>query len=279
MKTALALGTFDGIHIAHRFVLDLPDCYKKTAVTFPKPPKMYFDGKNELLMTFSDKKQALIDMGFDEVVALDFETLRDNSPQQFLDFLLEEYDPAIISCGFNYRFGKNGAGDTALLQEFCNKKGIHLKICDAITKDGVTVSSTLIRKLLKQGEIEKANALMQNPFSFTSEVTHGDKRGRTLGFPTINQKYPEDLVKIKFGVYKTKVLIGERSYVGITNVGMRPTFESEYVISETYIKDFSGDLYGKDVKIVLEKFIREEIRFSSVEELKIQIEKDLSYIK
>ncbi|MBR6564470.1 MAG: riboflavin kinase, partial [Clostridia bacterium] len=108
---------------------------------------------------------------------------------------------------------------------------------------------------------------------------HGDKRGRTLGFPTINQKYPEDLVKIKFGVYKTKVLIGERSYLGITNVGMRPTFESEYVISETYIKDFSGDLYGKDVKIVLEKFIREEIRFSSVEELKIQIEKDLSYIK
>ena len=280
-KTAIALGTFDGVHLGHRAVIEatVSSGFNPVAVVFKFPPKMYFDGKNELLMTFSDKKQALIGMGFDEVVALDFETLRDNSPQQFLDFLLEEYNPAIISCGFNYRFGKNGAGDTALLQEFCNKKGIHLKICDAITKDGVTVSSTLIRKLLKQGEIEKANALMQNPFSFTSKVTHGDKRGRTLGFPTINQKYPEDLVKIKFGVYKTKVLIGERSYVGITNVGMRPTFESEYVISETYIKDFSGDLYGKDVKIVLEKFIREEIRFSSVEELKIQMEKDLNYIK
>jgi riboflavin kinase/FMN adenylyltransferase len=120
---------------------------------------------------------------------------------------------------------------------------------------------------------------MKNPFFFEAEVLQGDKRGRTIGFPTINQKYPEDLVKVKFGVYKTKVIADGKAYDGITNIGLRPTFESEYIISETFIKDFSGDLYGKTVKIVLEEFIRPEVKFGSLEELKQQIEKDINYIK
>jgi riboflavin kinase/FMN adenylyltransferase len=279
MKTALALGTFDGIHLAHRFVLDLPEGYKKMAVTFVKPPKMYIKNKTELLMTFSDKEKSLKEMGFSEIVALDFEEIKDLEPLDFLNYLCDNYNPAVISCGFNYRFGKDGMGDTELLQDFCDKKGICLKICDAIKKDGVVVSSTLIRNLLKQGETAKANALMKNPFFFEAEVLQGDKRGRTIGFPTINQKYPEDLVKVKFGVYKTKVIADGKAYDGITNIGLRPTFESEYIISETFIKDFSGDLYGKTVKIVLEEFIRPEVKFGSLEELKQQIEKDINYIK
>ena len=279
MKTALALGTFDGVHIAHRFVLDLPQGYKKTAVTFIKPPKMYISKKTELLMTFSKKKKTLEGMGFTEVVALDFEEIKDLEPLDFLNFLYENYNPAIISCGFNYRFGKNGAGDTILLQEFCNKKGISLKICNAVKKDDEVISSTLIRNLLKQGEIQKANALLKNPFSFECEVLKGNQRGRTIGFPTINQKYPEDLVLVKFGVYKTNVIVDGKTYTGITNIGFRPTFESEYVISETFIKDFSGDLYGKLVEIVLVEFIRPEVKFNSLDELKKQIEKDINYIK
>jgi riboflavin kinase/FMN adenylyltransferase len=279
MKTALALGTFDGIHLAHRFVLDLPEGYKKTAVTFVKPPKMYIKNKTELLMTFSDKEKSLKEMGFSEIVALDFEEIKDLEPLDFLNYLCDNYNPAVISCGFNYRFGKDGMGDTELLQDFCDKNGICLKICDAIKKDGVVVSSTLIRNLLKQGEISEVNALMKNPFFFEAEVLQGDKRGRTIGFPTINQKYPEDLVKVKFGVYKTKVIADGKAYDGITNIGLRPTFESEYIISETFIKDFSGDLYGKTVKIVLEEFIRPEVKFGSLEELKQQIEKDINYIK
>ena len=279
MKTALALGTFDGVHIAHRFVLDLPQGYKKTAVTFIKPPKMYISKKTELLMTFSKKKKTLEGMGFTEVVALDFEEIKDLEPLDFLNFLYENYNPAIISCGFNYRFGKNGAGDTILLQEFCNKKGISLKICNAVKKDEEVISSTLIRNLLKQGEIQKANALLKNPFSFECEVLKGNQRGRTIGFPTINQKYPEDLVLVKFGVYKTYVIVDGKTYTGITNIGFRPTFESEYVISETFIKDFSGDLYGKLVEIVLVEFIRPEVKFNSLDELKKQIEKDINYIK
>lgn len=279
MKTALALGTFDGIHIAHRFVLDLPDGYKKTAVTFVKPPKMFFRCDTELLMSYEDKKKVFEEMGFDEIVALDFAKVKETEPIDFLEFLYSNYKPSLISCGFNYHFGKNGVGNIALLQDFCDKNGITLKICEAVAVDGVKISSTLIRNMLKQGEVENANALMFAPFSFTSEVIKGDRRGRTMGFPTINQKYPDDLVKIKFGVYKTKVLFDGKVYTGITNIGIRPTFESEYVISETYIEGFSGDLYGKAVKIIVEEFIRPEIKFSSLEELKEQIQKDLSYIK
>ena len=276
MKTAIAFGTFDGVHIAHRKVLDLPDTRKKIAVTFPQPPKMYMMSSRELLMTFEQRCETLKELGFDEIYALDFEKVKNTEPQDFLQGIFEKYNPSIISCGFDYRFGKEAKGDVSLLSEFCQKNGITLKICDAVEYDGDKVSSTMIRNLLKQGEIEKANALLCSPFSFSATVLKGDKRGRTIGFPTINQKYPQELVKIKFGVYKTKVLVDGKEYDGVTDIGLRPTYETDYVISETFIKDFSGDLYGKEVKIIPLKFIREEMKFSSLEELKKQIQKDIT---
>ncbi len=276
MKTAIALGTFDGVHIAHRVVLSVPSGYKKVAVTFAAPPKMEFEKNLELLMPFSKKQDILKDLGFEKIEILDFFEVKDKEPLQFLEFLFEKFKPSVISCGFNYRFGKNGKGDTELLKSFCEQKGIECRICQAVKKDGKIVSSTAIRTLLKNGEIQKANELLGSEFSFTAKVQRGDSRGRTIGFPTINQHYPEDLVKIKFGVYKTKVLFDDKAYDGITNIGIRPTFESEYIISETYIKDFSGDLYEKEVEIIPVEFLREEIKFASLEELKKQIEKDIN---
>ncbi len=276
MKNAIAFGTFDGIHIAHRKVLDLPETHKKIAVTFLKPPKMYLMDSCELLMDFKQRCEALKALGFEEIYALDFEKVKNTEPMDFLQNIFEKYNPSVISCGFDYRFGKNAKGDVSLLAEFCQKNGITLKVCDAVEYEGNKVSSTMIRALLKQGEIEKANALLINPFSFSAPVIPGDKRGRTIGFPTINQKYPQQLVKIKFGVYKTKVLFDGKEYYGVTDIGLRPTYETDYVISETFIKDFSGDLYGKEVKIVPLEFIREEKKFSSLEELKKQIEKDIT---
>lgn len=276
MKTALALGTFDGVHIAHRFVLDLPDAYKKVAVTFSMPPKMTFNKEKELLMSNEEKEEILKSLGFEEIEILDFESVKDTEPFKFLEFLVEKFNPSIISCGFNYRFGKDGAGDTELLKTFCNQRGIECLIRDAVMKNGEIVSSTSIRNLLKNGEIERANNLLQSEFSYTALVEKGDQRGRTIGFPTINQRYPDNLVKLKFGVYSTKVVIKDKAYNGITNIGIRPTFQSDYIISETFIKDFSGDLYGQKVKIIPQKFLREEIKFASLDELKKQIEKDLN---
>lgn len=276
MKRAIALGTFDGMHRAHCKVLDLPKEYTKTAITFKKPPKMYGNVPQELIMDFSDKVAALEAKGFSQIVALDFEEVKTISPKEFLDYIIENYKPLLISCGFNYRFGKDGKGDTEFLRNYCEQKGIECRICKEVRSGGQTVSSTIIRDMLKKGEIKRANSLMFRPFSFSAPVKKGDGRGRTIGFPTVNQDYPDNLVGIKFGVYKSTVTIGRKRYSAITNIGIRPTFETDRITSETYIKRFKGDLYNTVVKVSLKEYLREEIKFASVEELRKQIELDLT---
>ena len=275
MKNALSLGTFDGVHIGHRAVLDMPKNCRRIAVTFEIPPKAVFSGKKELIMTAEDKISALKNIGIDEVLILDFNAVKDMEPQDFLLDLWNRYKPQFISCGFNYRFGKNAMGDTSLLKQFCDEKGIEFCVSEPVKSNGETVSSSNIRDLLKNGEIAKANNLLTLPFSFEGEVIKGAQRGRSIGFPTINQKYPEELVKLKFGVYKTRVIFDGESHIGITDIGIRPTFENDFVISETYIKDYSGDLYGKKIRIEPIEFIREEKKFSGLDELKQQINEDL----
>ena len=275
MKNALCLGSFDGIHNGHRNVLSVSPEYRRVVVTFKAPPKSVLSGEASMIMTLDQKCEALRRMGIKEIDVLDFLSVKDMSANEFLKMLLEKYNPGLISCGFNYRFGKGGEGDINLLRDFCDKNGINLRVCEPVKDNQTVISSTMVRGLLQNGEIEKANEFLYEPFSFITEVVEGDKRGRTIGFPTVNQKYPDQLVKLKFGVYKTKVEFDGESYIGITNIGIRPTFKSDYIISETYIKNFSGDLYGKILKITPIKFLREETKFSSLEELKRQIEIDL----
>lgn len=276
MKTAVALGTFDGLHTAHREVLALPDGYKKVAVTFKKPPKMMFLGQNELLLSEKDKICYLKEYGIDEIISLDFNDVRENSPESFLNYLKNEVGADYISCGFNYRFGKDGVGATEMLKGFCLKNGIELRVSNPyLLPDGTPLSSSHIRSLIKNGECDKANEFLYKPFGFTATVLEGDKRGRTIGFPTINQKYPSDLVNLRFGVYKTKIFISDEEFEGITDIGHRPTYETDFIISETFIKNFSGNLYGHEVKVVPVKFLRDEKKFSSIDELKEQIKKDL----
>lgn len=279
MKNALAFGTFDGVHIGHRRVLELPDGCHKVAVIFRQSPKSLMNGSREAVMTYKDKCRVIKNIGIDEIFTLDFAAVRDISPADFLKMIYKKFSPAVISCGFNYRFGKGAEGDTVLLEHFCREFGIEFHCCEPVTSNGQTVSSTLIRGYLKNGEIKKANALLTEAFSFSAEVINGDRRGRTLGFPTVNQKYPEELVPIKFGVYKSEVVFDGRNFSGITNIGIRPTFRLDYIISETYIHGFSGDLYGKNVTVRPLEFLRGEIKFSSPEMLKKQIEADINSLK
>lgn len=275
IKNAIALGTFDGVHKGHRAVLNLPEGFNKIAVTFAVPPKLVLSGESGLITTAEDKCRILKNINIDEIYLLDFENNRNMRASEFLDFLYGKFAPCLISCGFNYRFGKNGEGNTETLQKFCEEKGIEFKCVSPVNTGDIPVSSTLIRKMLTNGEIDKANSLLTEPFSFESEVISGDRRGRTIGFPTVNQKYPKELVRLKFGVYRTDVLIGKKRYSGITNIGIRPTYKSDYIISETYILNFSGNLYGKKIRIVPLEFLREEKKFSSLEELKKQIAEDI----
>jgi len=276
MENALMLGTFDGVHIGHKRVLQIEGDYKKIAVTFAKSPKSVISGRNEAITTFADKCRILKKTGMDEVHPLDFSLVRNIKAKDFLSYLYKEYNPSLISCGFNYNFGKNGEGNHALLAEFCEENDITLRCVPPVKYKEQIVSSTLIRNYLRSGEIEKADELLSEPFCFEAQVRHGEKRGRTIGFPTINQEYPKELVEIKFGVYKVKVTVDGKDYFGIADIGHRPTYPTSEIISETFIKDFSGDLYGKTVKITPIRFLRGEIKFASIDELKKQIAEDLN---
>lgn len=276
---AIALGTFDGMHKGHISVIKAAreSGYPCVAVTFSIPPKSLIEANSpRLLMTDEGKKRSLGELGVEKYDCLDFDKVRNMAPVEFLDFICQKHNAKMISCGFNYRFGKEGKGDSEAIKEFCLKNGIECKITSPVTEEGNIISSTVIREMLKNGEVKAANKLLSEPFSFVSEVIQGDKRGRTIGFPTVNQKYPEELVRLRFGVYKTKIEYNGKEYFGITDIGIRPTYKLDFIISETYIKDFSGDLYGEELRITPLEFLRDEVKFISLEELKKQIEIDLN---
>ena len=276
-KTAVALGTFDGVHLGHRAVIEkvVNSPYKKVAVTFLLPPKSVLDKSTGVITSAHGKKELLKNCGIEQVEFLDFNACRDMAPLEFLNDLKKKYNCALISCGFNYRFGKDGAGDTALLADFCQKNGIELFVAEPVCENGTVVSSSLIREELKNGRVEAVERLCGYNFGFSAEIIHGDARWRTIGFPTVNKMYPSELIKVKFGVYKSRITVGGQEYNGITNIGVRPTFKTDYVSAETHIIGFSGDVYGQLADLRLVKFIREEKKFHSLDELKQAINNDL----
>ena len=275
MTNAIVLGSFDGVHLGHRAVIDAAEGYNCIAVTFSLPPKSYKSSAPKLLMTLEDKKAQLKKCGANEIYVMDFESVKDTSPEDFLNFLKEKFNPYLIVCGFNYRFGKGASGNTETIKAFCSKNGIEFTEIPEVEKEGVTVSSSYIRSLIADGDVKKANTLLSQDFGFSAEVINGDHRGRTIGFPTINQVYPAALINPKFGVYESTVFFDGKTYKAITNLGVRPTYLNENVTCESYIRGFSGDLYGKTVTLRLKRFLRAERKFSSVEELKKAIESDI----
>lgn len=276
-KYAVALGMFDGVHIGHKAVLSgaVNSPYKSVAVTFSSIP--FKTGGS--IATATDKEQKLRAFGVDEVLFLEFNEVCSLSPEEFLNYLKEKYNLAKICCGFNYRFGKKAAGDTAFLSAWCKAQGIEFFECPEVLFKDKTVSSTRIKELLSVGDVQTANLLLEEEFSFSAEVQKGDARGRTWGFPTLNQRWPEGVVSVKRGVYQTVVTIDGKDYNAVTNIGVRPTYETEYIAAESYVLDYNDFCYGKTVKTRLVKFLREEKKFSSKEELIAAIKGDAEYVK
>lgn len=280
-KTSVALGSFDGLHKGHRKVLQnalssadgglLPyvllfDVHPQTVLCGETPPA---------LMSAQARDNALREMGF-FLYTVPFAAICTMEPEQFVrDILCGTLHAGAVSCGYNYRFGKNGRGDARLLQTLCAQNGIRLTVSEHIDYAGSPISSTRIRRAVENGNIAEANAMLGRSFSFAAEVLHGNARGRELGFPTINQRLPQGSVVPRFGVYASDVRIDGRTYRGITNIGVRPTIPDTAVISETNILDFSADLYGKTVFVSLNRFIRPERKFSGLEEVFQQVRKDI----
>ena len=278
MKTAIVLGTFDGLHAGHRAVIEQANGFYSVAVTFYYPPKTAFSDEPQLLMLPDEREKRLKQLGIDCVELQNFEDVKDIDANEYLEMLKQKYNPHRIVCGFNYRFGKRAKGDTNFIAEFCNKNGIEFVCVPAVEDENGTVSSTGIRALLREGRMQEATRQIFGGFSFTVSVIHGDARGRNLGFPTANQEYPSSLVKVKFGVYISRVTIDGKSYAAITNIGIRPTFKTDTIGCETFIKDFSGDVYGKQMTTELVRFVRPEQKFSSLDELKNAILNDVKLL-
>ncbi len=277
----IALGFFDGLHTAHKAVFSetkmmAGEKFVPAVMLFDEHPRRVLRGDAVSYLLQNEKKSTVLKNQGLEILWVAFEEIKDMSPADFVkEILIGRFNAKGVVCGFNYRFGRNGEGDSKKLQELCENYGISVSICPEYALDGETVSSTKIRRAIENGEIERANKMLGFPFGFSSEVFHGDKRGRLLGSPTINQFLPEGLIVPKFGVYASKVYFDGNEYVGVTNIGSRPTFQGESVRSETYIVDYSGDLYGREVEVEIYKFIRAEKKFPDAESLKAQIALDV----
>ena len=275
---ALALGTFDGFHLGHKKVIDNAIASNKTpkVLLFNEHPQKVITKKSPgELITESQKKELLDKWGIEPII-IDFGDIMNFTYEEFFyEILLKKLGVTALSCGFNYHFGSKAQGNTEKLSALCKKENIELFISDAVEYKNEPVSSTRIRKAIKNGDIEEANAMLGREFSYDFLVVHGDARGRTIDSPTINQFFTEDFIVPEYGVYASYTVIDGEKYSSVTNVGVRPTIEGfSKERSETNIIGFTGDLYDKNISVHLLKKIREEMRFSGLDELKNQIAKD-----
>ncbi len=273
-KTAVALGSFDAMHKGHTEVIgDAVKFAKQNNI--PAVVQLVEIPCSVKVNTLERRLQILEKLGADVVVIEEFsEEFKAVGYRDFVsEFLAERYNAAAVFSGDNYRFGHNAEGDTQKLEEECRKYGIRVFVKNCIKLDKV-VSSTEIRGLVQNGKMEKVAEYMGRPFSVSGEVVHGREIGRTIGFPTANINMPEGIVVPRDGVYLSKVLFDGMVFYGITNIGAKPTVDIEEKNIETYIKDYKGDLYGKNIEVQFLKRIRDIQRFESLEELKEQLEKD-----
>lgn len=280
--SAVALGFFDGVHLGHIKVIKTAKSYglKTVVLSFEQHPYEVLKEKIVLrLMTNEQKEKVFEDLGVDILVYLNFGVIRELSPEQFIkDILKKQLNARAVICGFNYKFGKGAAAGVQELEQFSGYYDYKVRSLPSININDIPVSSTRIRALIEMGEIEKADILLGRPFSISFEVIHGRKLGRSLGTPTINQSLPLWFIKPRFGVYATNVIIAGKHLPAVTNVGKKPTvdsFGSDTILAETYIPSFNEDLYGKTITVEFMKFIRDEMKFDSIEELKTQIFKDI----
>ncbi len=275
--SAVALGGFDGLHAGHCAVIAGARAEGLLPSVFTFQTDLFQTGKQvPRLLSQRRKMQLLEEMGIRQCWVAPFEEIRNMEAEEFLSrVLLETCRAKQVSCGYNFRFGKGGKGDSALLEAFCREKGIRAVVQPAVSILGQPVSSTRIRELVAQGDMEKAEALLGRPFSLDTPVIHGRRLGRRLGFPTVNQPIPRDFVLPRFGVYASLVQVGERSYMGVTNVGKKPTVGSPVPLWETWLPEYTGpELYGRTPLTQLLAFIRPEEKFSDLSRLREQIEKD-----
>ena len=281
MNTIFALGFFDGVHLGHQALLtackhlaERKGC-TAGAVTFASHPDAVVTGKTPpLINTVEERQRLLMGFGIRDVLVLPFdENLRSMLWRDFLEDLIQKGAAGFV-CGEDFRFGFRGEGNAEALADFCRERGLLWAVVPEQCQNGVRISSSHIRSLLEEGQMEQAVRFLGHPHILTGAVVSGRKLGRTLGIPTANLLIPEGVVQLRHGVYACKAIAEGKEYLAVTNIGSRPTVGGHRVTVEPWLMDFDGDLYGKEITLCFHAFLRPERKFDSLEELKVEIQKN-----
>lgn len=287
-QTAIALGNFDGVHMGHcDLILRMIEDANKNNL---KPALLVFDNHTKTVLTgeapktitsIEQKLKIFEELGVELIYKMKFDReIMKLLPEEFVrDILVLKLNVKSVVVGFDYRFGHKASGDSELLKELGKKYNLNVIILEPIYIDNELVSSTRIRNLLQEGDIIEANKLLGRNYSIKGKVVGGKKLGNTLGYPTANIEPIDNFVIPKHGVYSTNTIIDNKSYLSATSVGKNPTFEDEGLKIESHIIGFNEDIYGKDIELEFVEYLREEIKFENLEELKKKIQEDISKVK
>lgn len=277
-KIIYALGFFDGVHLGHQALVNACDQLARDSgcqvgvVTFDTHPARFVAHQAPpLINTLKERKRLL---AVEHFLVLPFnEELMHMPWQAFLEDLIEKGAAGFV-CGDDFRFGYKGQGNAQKLAQFCRERNMPYDVVSEQTIDGVRVSSTYIRSLIEDGNMETAAKFLGHPHILSGTVVQGRQLGRTIGIPTANLLIPKDVVVPRLGVYACTCWMDGKRYMAVTNIGSRPTVDGHQVRAESWLLDFAGDLYGKELTLEFYKFLRPERKFPSLEELRAEILKN-----
>lgn len=280
---AVCIGNFDGLHLGHRSIISVlkkesaERGLKSVILTFNPHPFKFFNKEIQLISTPKKRVEKFYQQETDYLVILDFNSeLANLSPEDFFkNILVDKLHAKLIVVGQDYRFGSGKSGNTELLSLLGRKYGVDTMFAHKLhDRKGNIISSSRIRELLKKGDVDEASRLLSMPYSLEGIVIHGDKRGRQLGYPTINLDVENEMLPL-FGVYASKVMLQGKFYNAMAYVGMRPTINNKMELRvEANIFDFNKEVYGEYAEIILYKYIRGDIKFNTIDELITQMGKD-----
>lgn len=282
-ETYVALGSFDGLHYGHLSLVKKTvqvakeNNGKSMVFTYKNHPKTLVKPESapKLIMDLETKLKYLEEENIDIVVLKSFnKEFMSMSAEDFIKFLCLDYNVKGIIVGFNFKFGYKNLGDIDLLKNLQGKYGYELYIMEPYTYNGDVISSTRIRKILLEGDVKQATKMLSKPYLIKGKVIHGKKLGRTIGFPTANLQFDENMIIPKKGVYYTNIEYNNKILKGITSVGNNPTVNGKQLTIETFILNFNDTIYGQEIKVYFIERIRDEIKFNSLEELIEQIKQD-----
>jgi len=286
--TLFTIGVFDGVHIGHRFLIEKlkQDAIKRHllsgVITFDPPPRSILqpDANNLWISELKDKVSTLKQLGVDVIIVLSFtQALSQLSAKDFISFLVNRLKMCGIIIGPDLVLGRNQEGNAQTLRLLGQEMDFSVEVVPPFMLNEETVSSTLIRQELDAGDMVKVERLLGHHFTLNARVISGDKRGRTLGFPTANLAIATEQALPASGVYLTNTYVSNKRFISATYVGSRPTFHGSTNTVETYLLDYEGNLYGREIELSFIRRFRDDKRFSSPQELAAQIDKDVEEIK